>query len=370
MKKKKNALFIAATGQNVGKTTLCLGILANLQKRFESVGFIKPVGQQHERVQGNIKVDKDVVLFKKHFGLPADWEDMSPVIIPAGFTRDFLDKKISEELLQKKIIHSFQKIYSQNVFTLVEGTGHVGVGSIINMNNARVASELGLDIVIIASGGLGSAYDELAMNIAMCQQYGVRIHGVILNRVLDSKRDMILEYIPKSLKKWDIPLIGCVPFNDFLNTPAIKDFETLFGTPLISGDQYHYRHFQRVRLVAGSLESYLSEMDSNELVITPASREDIIFAILQKHRHDQLGRDEGFLGGIILTSTQAPSDEILEEIRKTDIPVLYTPLGSYDAMKMITSFTAKIRTEDTLKVDKAIKLVGENLDFDLLCKNI
>ena len=55
------AIFIAATGQNVGKTTLCLGLLAALRKRFDRVGFIKPVGQQHVQVQNDLKVDKDVM---------------------------------------------------------------------------------------------------------------------------------------------------------------------------------------------------------------------------------------------------------------------------------------------------------------------
>lgn len=369
MKKKKKALFIAATGQNVGKTTLCLGILANLKKRFDSVGFIKPVGQQHIKIDGNINVDKDVVLFKKYFNLSSDWMDMSPIIIPAGFTREFLDRKVTEEFMQQKIVQAFNKIYSQNSYTIVEGTGHIGVGSIVNMNNAKVASELGLDVVIIASGGLGSAHDELAMNITMCHHYNLKVHGVILNRVLDDKRAMIMDYIPKSLKKWDIPLLGCVPYNAFLNTPAIKDFENLFDTSLLSGEQHRYRHFQNTRLVAGSLETYRHEMRPNELVITPASREDIILATLEKHREslDREGKD--FECGMILTSMHPPSAEIIEEIRKVDIPVLYAPLCSYDAMKMITSFIAKIRTEDVLKVEKAIKLVEENVDFDRLCSN-
>lgn len=364
---KKNALFIAATGQNVGKTTICLGILANLKKRFNSVGFIKPVGQQHVKIDGHINVDKDVVLFKKHFHLPAEWVDMSPIIIPSGFTRDFLDHKVTEDSMQQKIVQAFNKIYSQNAYTIVEGTGHVGVGSIVNMNNAKVASELGLDAVIIASGGLGSAHDELAINIGMCQHYGVKVHGVILNKVLDDKRDMIMEYVPKSLKKWDIPLIGCIPYNAFLNTPAIKDFESLFGTTLLAGEQHRYRHFQNTRLVAGSLETYRQEMQPNELVITPASRDDIIQATLEKHRESLEKDGKDFQGGMILTSGHPPRKEILNEIRKMDIPILYAPLCSYDAMKMITSFISKIRTEDVLKVDKAIKLVEENLNFDLLC---
>jgi phosphate acetyltransferase len=362
----KRSIFIAATGQHVGKTTLCLGIIAGLKKRYDSVGFIKPVGQQHVRIDEQTIVDKDAVLFKSHFKLPSDWHDMSPVIIPSGFTRDYIDKKLTEESLLQNIKNAFDKITAENDFTVVEGTGHVGVGSIINLNNAKVASSLGLEIVIIASGGLGSTHDELALNIAMCQQYGVKIRGVILNRVLDEKRSMILDYFPRSLEKWDIPLIGCVPFNEFLDKPTIRDFESLFKTQLLSGEQHHYRHFKSFRLVAGSNNAYAQEMIPNELIITPANREDIILTTIQKHQ--QARQEEGveFEGGMILTGRHPPAQKIVAALQETDIPSLYAPLCSFSAMKMITSYTAKIRIKDLPKIEGAIKLVEEYIDFDLL----
>jgi BioD-like phosphotransacetylase family protein len=355
----KNAVYIGATGQNVGKTTLCLGILAAMKKRYSTVGFIKPVGQQHVKIHNDINVDKDVVLFKQHFNLPEDWEYMSPVIIPAGFTRKYLDGEINELAMEEKIRLSFNKIYSQNAFTIVEGTGHIGVGSIVNLNNAKIASMLGLDMVIIASGGLGMAYDELALNIEMCNYHGVKIRGIILNRVYDDKREMILEYFPKSLRKQNIPLLGCVPYNEFLNTPTLEDFENLFNTPILSGKQHRYRHFMHVRLVAGSIKSYLDErLVPNELIITPASREDVIEAILSA--------SHTFYGGLILTSKIPPTESLLAQIKSSDIPILYTPIGSYDAMKRITSFSAKTRSEDILKIEKAISLVETHVDFELL----
>lgn len=364
--KKKNAVFIAATGQNVGKTTLCLGLIAALKKRFPSVGFIKPVGQRHVKVDGQINVDKDAVLFKQHFQLQSSWSNMSPVIIPSGFTRSYLDNEVTEEDMLKKICSAFKTISSNHDYTIVEGTGHVGVGSIFNLNNARVAAELGLGVILIASAGLGSAYDELALNVAMCRYYGVRIKGVILNRVLESKRDMILDYFPKTLKKWNIPLLGCVPFSDLLSHPTVKDFESLFDTSLISGQPHHYRTFESTRLVAGSLEAFEMEMLPNELVITPASRDDIVLKVVQSHR-DALNKNGVDLkGGLILTSNQPPSAQMLQQIRSLDIPALYAPLCSYDVMKMITSFTAKIRTEDQAKIDRAIHLVEENVNFNLL----
>lgn len=363
---KNNAIFISATGQNVGKTTLCLGILSGLQKRFPSVGFIKPVGQQHVKISETLKVDKDVMLFKHHFKLDANWEDMSPLIIPSGFTRDFLNGEVNEKSMEEKIQHSFKKISEENSIVVVEGTGHVGVGSIVNMNNAKVAALLGTDMIIIASGGLGSAHDELAMNIAMCQQYGVKVRGVLLNRVLDDKRDMILEYFPKSLARWNIPLIGCVPYNEFLSLPCMKDFELLLEAPLISGEAHRLRHFQHTRLIASSLQAYRNNMTMNELIITPASREDIILETLQRHVEAIEIDSMDFNGGMILTSKEPPSPHIIEQIKQADMPVLYAPICSYDAMKMITSFIAKIRKEDVPKIEQAINLVESNVNFDLL----
>ena len=44
---KPSRIFIAATRQNDGKTTVSLGLIAALQKRYNNVGFIKPVGQRY-----------------------------------------------------------------------------------------------------------------------------------------------------------------------------------------------------------------------------------------------------------------------------------------------------------------------------------
>jgi len=357
---ENRGIFIGATGQNVGKTTICLGLIAGLRKRLGTVGFIKPVGQQHLTVAEGLKVDKDVVLFKEYFKLESSYADMSPVLLPKGHTRKFLDGEIADDYTVK-IKEAYEHISRKNDFTLVEGTGHVGVGSIVGMNNAKVAAELGLDMIIIASGGLGSAHDELALNIAMCHKYGVKVKGLILNRVFDKKREMILNYFPKALKHWGIPLIGCVPFNEFLSTPSMQDFKTLFNTQLLSGHKYHYRHFKRSRLVAGSFESYLEELVPNELIITPASRDDIILGTLEK------GIPEC---GMILTGRHPIDPIILKKIEASDVPVLYAPIESYVAMEKITSFVAKTRVEDTPKIEEAIQLVEKHVDFDAICPGV
>ena len=367
----KHAFFVAATGQNVGKTTACLGIVSGLIKRHRSVGYLKPVGQESVETETGAHVDKDVVLFRSYFHMKDAFEEMSPVLFPRGFTRDYLDGKVSHEELVHKINRSFTSISARHQVTVIEGTGHTGVGSIVNLNNAQVASLLKVPIILIASGGLGSSFDELELNRTQCEKYNVRVAGVILNRVLDEKRGMIEEYMKKALDRWNIPLLGSIPFDPFLSTPTMNDFELLFDTKLLSGAEHRWRHFENIRLVASPVEMYRSFIAPRQLIITPAGREDIILATLTRFWDLKIAHpEEDLQTGLILTGKTPLKESILEQIKKANIPMLYVPISSSIAMKMIHSYTTKIRSEDQPKIDEAVKVVESNINFELLEKSI
>ena len=132
--------------------------MSGLQKRFEKVGFLKPVGQQHVEVHSDnqnsvIRVDKDVCLVREHFQLHhIDYEDMSPVIIPAGYTRKFVDGEITLKSQIHDVEQAMEHITAVSDVVLAEGTGHCGVGSIVGLNNAKIASLLGADMVLVCNG--------------------------------------------------------------------------------------------------------------------------------------------------------------------------------------------------------------------------
>lgn len=364
------SFFVAATGQNVGKTTTCLGLVSGLMKRFKSVGFMKPVGQEHIETETGERVDKDVILFKKTFNLNSRYKEMSPVLFPRGFTRDFLDEKVATADLRKRIVESFQSIDSKTAVTVIEGTGHTGVGSIVDLNNAQVAKILNCPMILIASGGLGSSFDELSLNLNTCEKYGVRVAGVILNRVLDEKREMILKYVPLALKRWNIPLLGCIPYSPFLTTPTMRDFEILFNTEILTGREHSLRHFKHIRIAASSLEVYRSSLHANQLIITPADRDDIILSTLTSYWDLKISHpeEENLAVGIILTGREPPKDSIVNQIRKANIPMLYVPMNSFVVMKMINSYTLKIRKDDEEKIKEAVQVVESHIDFEKLEK--
>jgi phosphate acetyltransferase len=368
---KSRGFYVAATGQNVGKTTTCLGLFFGLRKRYKTVGYIKPVGQEHVETEDKSRVDKDVLLFRSHFKLDDPYEEMSPVLLPRGFTRDYLDGKVNHDELSQKIVQAHKSITSRYPITVIEGTGHTAVGSIVDLNNAQVASLLKIPIILVASGGLGSSFDELELNIAQCEKHNVRVAGVILNRVLDEKRDMIVNYMGKALTKRNIPILGVIPYASFLSTPTMRDFEQVFKTTLLSGEEHRWRHFRHIGLVASTVEVYRTVIISNQLVITPADREDIILATLTRFWDMKISDPDTDLdAGMILTGKTPPKKSIVDQIRKAGIPMLYSPVSSFVAMKMIHSHTAKIQSEDSSKIEAAVGVVESNIYFDLLEKSL
>lgn len=62
------------------------------------VAYMKPLGQRYVDVtlpNGMVhKVDRDVEVVRRTFGLKDPWECMSPVVFPPGYTRDCIDGKV------------------------------------------------------------------------------------------------------------------------------------------------------------------------------------------------------------------------------------------------------------------------------------
>ncbi|KAG7395176.1 hypothetical protein PHYBOEH_004157 [Phytophthora boehmeriae] len=350
----KSAVYVAATRQHVGKTSTSLGLLQGLTARLERVGFLKPVGQESVAVEnGSLLVDKDVAVAKEVFKLDTcHYKDMSPVQIMPGYTKRFLDGEITVQDQLDKIRRSFEVISNANQFTVVEGTGHTGVGSIVDCNNARIAAELGVDMVLVANGGLGSAFDDLALNYSMCKSHGVKIRGVILNKVRRDRVAMLREYFPKAMKLWgeDVPLIGVVPNLPALSDPSMLDFEGLFKTQMLTSRSRRFQQYSKTTLVTAGLRRFLSKLTSSEydntLFVTHVSRNDIILGFLSHAQTFELTNGVPYGGGLILTgspSEDQPQDYLMNIIKHAQAPILYVPMTTFAAMEKITHFTGMLQ---------------------------
>jgi len=370
------SVFVAATRQHVGKSTTSLGLLAALSSRvpLEEIGYLKPVGQQHVEVQAAaegappLRVDKDCRLAKEYFGLRCEYKHMSPVLMPRGFTKSYVDGEIDMERQKQALLHAWEALRAAHPNVVVEGTGHMGVGSIVGLDNAAVAKLLGLEVVLVCEGGLGSAFDELSLNLAVCAAQGVKVRCVVLNRVQPAKVEMMRDYLGRALGRIGVPLAGLVPTEPFLAAPSMGDFAALLGQRLISGDEHVLRHCGGVQFVTCSVrrfEERLAEGEySDRLLVVHGSRLGILEACLRHHA--QTGE---IRGGVIFTGTRhswAPDEPILARLRESRIPTMHAPLETTEVAERIQKFTAKLNATDRQRTEAAIRHVQAHVDMDVL----
>jgi len=376
-----------------------LALLSGLQKRFDNVGFLKPVGQQHVQVDidvdvdenskpttskdgdnGKIRVDKDVVLIKEYFHLDhIDYQYMSPVIIPNGYTKRYVDGEISTVDQQREVEEAAEHVSSRSDITLIEGTGHCAVGSIVGLNNAKVAKLLGADMILIANGGLGKAFDELELNRVLCEQNNVRIAGVIINKVIPEKYEQTKHYLQKAMMQtWGIPLLGCIPDRPYLGCPALADLEQLFKTELISGkkSENRFRHYtiRDINLVTTSskyfLENIRSRKPARTLYICHITRDDLILGFLGEYQRKR--SVSATFEAALLVCGRSDKYELSEEVESMikdddDGPSIMIVDGTtHEAMAKIHQYTPKLNIDDTSRVTVAVDHYEKYIDFDEL----
>lgn len=400
-------LFIAATRQHVGKTTVSLALLSGLQKRFGRVGFIKPVGQQHvtidEGADTAVRVDKDVQLMKEYFSLDhLDYQDMSPVIVPRAYTKAFIDGEVSTVAQEATITQSMERIRSSSGITLCEGTGHVGVGSIIGLSNAEVAKLVGADVVLVANGGIGSAFDELEMNRVMLKECGVRLRGVVLNKVMPDKVDMVRDYVGRVVReRWGVPLLGVVPDLPFLGKATLGDLEKLLEGELIAGQQHRGLHYgtQDLQCVTTAVRRFLRKTDHGQqskgerrpLFVTHLTRDDVLLGYLAHYKRVRYQTDASgewdsvkgvsqgeWLGALVLCGgdgeglqqDNSPMPFLKEIASAYDAPIMLTGIPTIEATNKISKFTAKMHIGDRGRVAAAIAHYERHLDFDMLLNGL
>lgn len=364
---KPRKIFIAATRQNDGKTTVSLGLIHAFKKKFRRVGFIKPVGQRYIIEQG-FKADEDSVLIEKVCGMRSCLKDMSPIAIERGFTEKYIKRGDSKKLIEG-ITASFNRVSNRKDLVVIEGTGHAGVGSVFDLSNAKVASLLSAKVILVTSGGIGRPIDEIELNRALFEKEGVEVIGVIVNKVLPAKYNKIKKIIKLGFKRKGIDVLGIIPYTPILSMPIIQDILEETDIELISKKVGLQNRVHNILIGAMEPHDALSYIENGSLLITPGDREDMLMTLLSAHLLKKPTRNIS-ISGIILTGGIVPNKKILMLIENAGIPVLLSKQHTYKAASQIHDLAIKIGPDDKDKTSMAQKLIEKYVDINKILKKI
>lgn len=353
-------VFLAATGQNRGKTTTSLGLLAAIRDRGLELGFLKPVGQRYLVVDGT-RADEDAVLMSEVFGLPDALNDMSPVTLPRRFTTDFIMGRVGDDL-PAQVTAAYARVAAGKDLVVVEGTGHAGVGAVVGLSNARAAAMLDAPVIIVSEGGIGRPIDEIVLNCALFAAHGVRVIGAVVNKVDVDSHPHLPEVLRRGLAQHDVELLGCIPYSEFLANPSLELIATHLEGELLSGEATPGLTIGWVAIGAMQAVHAIELLRERTLLITPGDRDDLILAALEANRSSAVPR----VIGLVLTGGFRPADQVVEALRSAGIFAFLVATDTYRTAQAVDEILVKTHASDREKIATIIRLVDRALDVDAL----
>ena len=352
-------VYLAATGQNRGKTTVSLGVLDGFQRRGLSASFLKPVGQR-TIIEEGVPADEDAVLMKHVFGLHEPLRQMSPVHIPRGFTQSYIEGDVVEDLPTR--IRTAHAAFVERDILLIEGTGHAGVGAVIGLSNATVAAMLGAPAIIVSEGGVGRPIDEIVLNASLFERQGVTVAGAIVNKVdLDAKPGLA-QTLERGLARQGILLLGVLPYRPILSNPTLAMvLEGVHGETIHPGSDLD-QVIGGIAIGAMEPEHMLERIGRRSLVIVPGDRSDVIGAIVGARRDGSDG-GQGALG-LVLTGGYRPPTDVLDAIRTADLFATLVKEDTYQVASELHDLLVKTHPADAGKIAEIKALLWEYLFID------
>jgi dethiobiotin synthetase len=356
-------IFIAAIDKNSGKTTTSIALMHLALKKYERVGYIKPFGGQTVLYKGRV-VDKDVALMAQVFDLSGDLKYMSPVVLAPDTTHKVVDGLISPLELQERIVHACAELEKKCDFILVEGSGHPGVGSVMQISNARIARLLNAPVLMVTGGGLGSVVDRLSMIQLLFDKERVDVRAILVNMLIPEKRQKSLDYLRRALQNEPFRVIGGFDYQPILANPTLRRISGVLGLPLQGNRRELQRIIYKVQVGAASTQRVTELIKEPTLLIVTSSRNELLVTLAHLY---QMPHYRALIVGLVISGSSPISPMTQQILDKSKIPYLRAEnMITADLYQAINRDVSKIIAEDREKLDLIQSLAENSFDFDEL----
>lgn len=354
-------VFIAATGQNSGKTTTSLSLLHLAKKKYQRIGFIKPLGPKPTVFKG-LDVDKDAALMAEVFGLEDSLPFMSPVVVKPGDTKRALDGQLRAEDLRDKIRSACAELEKRCDFLIIEGAGHPGVGSVLGLSNARIARMLGAPVLMVTGGGVGNVIDSVYMNLALFEKEGAEVRAILANKIIPEKREETLDYLRRAFVDEPFQVLGGFNYQPVLANPTLRRIARVLDVPLHGDPEAGARIVHHLQIGAASTQRVVELLHEDTLLVVTSSRDELLVTMANLY---QIPEYRSRIVGLVIPGT-APVSKITQQILdRSNIPYLRAGHShTTHIYQMINDDVSKTTAEDMEKINLIRALAEKRIDFD------
>ena len=324
-------VYLASVGMRSGKSVLSLGLAMNYPGK---VGFYKPFRESTVRWNDQL-TDQDAVLLSEVLSL-GDAAKLSP------FAYDIFDP-----ISMEKIVKGYEELSKGKEFMVIEGSRDFANGYSHGISHMDIASALGAPIILVSSVS-PQAIDSVFMFKHFCDENGLDLKGVVLNRCEGTKEKDFL-------KAKGVKILGEIPNLPELRTFRVSEIIEKVGWEVIAGKNGMDNIVEEVMVGAMSPQVAVRYMrrSQKKAVITGGDRTEIQLAALSTNT-----------SCLILTGGIRPTRTITLRADELGVPVILTTEDTLTAAELVDHLIARIDPKDKDKIELIRKAIRKGIDLD------
>ena len=369
-------LLLVPTAEGIGLTSACLGMIQALDCLGIKANFLKPFAQQKDK-------DNRTSALVQHL-----YQRLQVQPIDAEKIRHMSANGETDELLEE-VISLHRQVAKEHEIVIVEGLVPDAEHGYIAQLNAALAQALDARVILVSTTDLNHAEETADLLDSALTPFGgaqaIRTAGVLFMRSKGLSADTAqipvttdqslrltnhIEQLKLNLQQHSpllgtdkFPIIGLIPFSSTLSVPRTLDIAKAINATWINEGLAAERRVQHASLISGLAENELHKLIAGELLITSSDRTDVIMA-------SSLATLNGVpLSGLILANGQGHQESVQNFIQpalKAGLPIMQTPLDSFQTMQQILGMSNEIPVDDIQRAEQVTRFVSSHINFEWL----
>lgn len=358
-----NAIYIATSEANSGKSLVTLGLMRFLLRKVAKVGYFRPIIDTNP----NHLDDNHISTIISYFDM-----DMDPKDAYALTLQEYIKMRNGgrQGEIIDLIIEKYKALEEKCDFILVEGSDFSGEGTVIELDaNIIIAKNLGIPTIIVSSG-VGKTLEEFVDGLHIAhdsfKNKEVEVLAVIANKVLPNNIEIVRKGVENNLPKE--VLVNIIPLIPSLNNPTIKEIASALNADILFGEDYLNNQTGSFKVGAMQLRNYLKQLEEKSLIIVPGDRADIILGVLQAN----ISSNYPSISGIVLTGgiiPEAPIFKLIEGLSQI-IPILSVKKGTFEVANKIGKVRSHLYASNRHKINMLLKAFDQFVNVDKLADRL
>jgi len=319
-------VYISSTGDHAGLSLISWTITGRLLEKGHNPGFFKPFGTDPVYIN-DVRTDPDAFLFREVLNIREPLEMICPFTDPESIAKYHSPKEILNRI--KKSAGHFQ---AEKDPLLIMGSKDIFFDdALYTIPDISILSELNADLVLVHRYRKISAtlYSILSVHSLIKK----KVKGIIINRIPPDNIEEVERLIIPALNEKGIYNISFIPEDPGLNFRRLGEICSILNGRIIFGENCLNNAVERISVGTTSLSSdlLLFKRMYNKIILLGPSND--------------LG-----IAGIIITGNREPGIQVLEAVKKSNIPLILIRENSLEALEHLEDTMSSLSPADEGKM--------------------